>query len=261
MNNQDSITVKEEPEITNTAASTEFSMEDATYYKYLYYINQIHEEDEFVGELITALENYDEPVIVVFYGDHLPTLDITEEDLISGTPFQTEYVMWDNMHLERIEQDLNAYQLGSMVMQRLGYTNGLINKYHQEMINTIDYETELELLQYDMLYGNKDAYNGVNPYLKTKMSMGVNPITLTNAEMVGEAVFISGENFTKWSEVYFNGKQKESIFLDENTLIVTNAELSSGISIKISQVTDTGKKLSSTEAFIVGENINVIEES
>jgi hypothetical protein len=78
---------------------------------------------------------------------------------------------------------------------------------------------------------------------------------------MGEAVFVTGYNFTKWSEVYFNGKQKNTIYLDENTLIVTGAELTSGMKIKVSQVTDTGKKLSTTLPFIVGDASNVVTES
>ena len=261
MDNVDLTIEQAAPDINSVTPTEESSLEDSTYYKYLYYVNQIHGEDAFVGELIAALEDYSEPVIVVFYGDHLPTLDITAEDLSNGSPFQTEYVMWDNIGLERIEKDYNAYQLGSMVMQRLGYTNGLLNKYHQEMVNKIDYETELELLQYDVLYGNKDAYNGINPYLKKTMMMGVNPITVSGAKAMGEAVFVTGYNFTKWSEVYFNGKQKNTIYLDENTLIVTGAELTAGMKIKVSQVTDTGKKLSTTLPFIVGDASNVVTES
>lgn len=262
MNNIDSVSsTLEAPEISDVVTLDEDSMEKATYYKYLYYVNQIHEEDAFVGELISTLKNYPEPLIVVFYGDHLPTLDITEEDLFSGSPFQTEYVMWNNMGLKAVQKDYNAYQLGSMVMQILGYNNGLINKYHQEMFDSPDYESELELLQYDMLYGNKDAYNGINPYIKKEMLMGINPITITNVEPMGEAIFVSGNNFTKWSEVYFDNKQQDTIFLDEHTLIVTGAELIEGMNIIVSQVTDTGKKLSSTLSFILGDASNVIEES
>ncbi len=261
MNNMDSIGSLPTIEVEDAVTSEEFSMEEATYYKYLYYVNQIHEEDEFVGELIESLKDYAEPVVVVFYGDHLPTLDITEEDLTDGSPFQTEYVIWDNIGLERIERDVNAYQLSSILMERLGYTNGLINKYHQEMVDNIDYEAELELLQYDMLYGNKDAYNGVNPYEKTKMMMGISPISITDVEPMGEAIFIHGENFTMWSEVYFDNHQKNSVFVDEKTLIVTDGEYEDGLSVKVSQVTDTGRKLSSTEAYIVGDVAYIVEES
>ena len=36
-----------------------------------YYVQQIYEMDQFIGELIDQIENYHEDVVVVFYGDHL----------------------------------------------------------------------------------------------------------------------------------------------------------------------------------------------
>ncbi len=236
-------------ESEKTAAT---AMNESTYNKYLYYVNQVYETDAFVGDLIKELEDYPEPVVVVFYGDHMPTLDITEDDLRDGTPFQTEYVMWDNMGLERVENDLMAYQLGSMVMERLGYDNGLLNKFHQQKKNDPDYEKELELLQYDMLYGNMEAYGGKTPYKKKKMTMGVDPITIEDVAFRGEAIFITGHNFTAWSEAFLNNVQQETIFVDEKTLIVSKGSLEEGTKVKVSQITDTGRKLSSTATFKIG---------
>ena len=52
--------------------------------------------DNFVKELTDALADYPEDVILVMYGDHLPTMGLTVEDLKNKYLFQTEYVMWDN---------------------------------------------------------------------------------------------------------------------------------------------------------------------
>ena len=81
-----------------------------------YYLQQIHEMDAFVGELITYLESRSEPTILVMYGDHLPSLNLTEENLENGDVFQTEYVIWDNMGLQRAVRDVEAYQLGAYVL-------------------------------------------------------------------------------------------------------------------------------------------------
>ena len=261
MNTNDSIDTQVDAEASEPIPSNPSSLEEVNYYKYLYYVNQIHEEDAFVGELIKSLKTVREPLVVVFYGDHLPTLDIIEEDLYVGSPFQTEYVIWDNIGLESVQKDLHAYQLGAMVMERLGYTNGLINQYHQEMQESQTYETGLELLQYDMLYGNKDAYGGINPYLKTDMVMGIKPISITSIDAQGEAIFIKGTYFTPWSEVYIDDKQKETIYLDDQTLIVTDLKRSDGMNITVRQVTETGKQLSSTLPYIVGDEHPIIEAS
>lgn len=63
---------------------------------FTYYVNQCHETDAFLGSLIATLNAFEEPVVLVLYGDHLPNLDITEEELASGNLFQTEYVIWSN---------------------------------------------------------------------------------------------------------------------------------------------------------------------
>lgn len=236
------------------AAEESAPLEETAYNKYAYYVNQLHETDAFVGALVKALSSYPEPVAVLFYGDHLPTLDITETDLSEGSPFQTEYVLWDNMGLDRMEQDLESYQLGAMVMERLGIDNGLINKFHQTRQDDPDYEAELELLQYDVLYGSKNAYGGTSPYKQKAMAMGISPITIDAAVHQGEAVIVSGSCFTPWSEVFMDGVQMDTIFIDPATLIVPAEALEAGTELKVVQVTETGKKLGSTAAYIAGGN-------
>ena len=44
-------------------------------------MNQVYEMDQFVGDLIKAVEARKEPSVVVFYGDHLPTMGLKAEDL------------------------------------------------------------------------------------------------------------------------------------------------------------------------------------
>ena len=66
----------EDPEIEVTGAKT-----DAENNKWEYYANEIHEMDKFVAQLVKALEDYDEDVVLVMYGDHLPTMGLEVEDL------------------------------------------------------------------------------------------------------------------------------------------------------------------------------------
>jgi phosphoglycerol transferase MdoB-like AlkP superfamily enzyme len=236
--------------------SSEEPLEELTYNKYLYYANQVYETDAFVGDLIQTLEDFPEPIVVVFYGDHMPSLDITDEDLKDGTPFQIEYVIWDNMGLEKTDQDLMAYQMGSTVMERLGYSNGLLNLFHQTKKDTENYEEELQLLQYDMLYGDKNVYGGINPFKKKKMTMGVEPISIIDVADKGDAIIVSGLNFTMWSEVFINKEQSDTVFLDSQTLLVPHVNVEPNITVKVSQMTKTGRTLSSTDTWT-----NEIEES
>ena len=71
-----------------------------------YYVNQTHEMDAFVAELIDALSKRDEKTILVIYGDHLPTFDITDDDLKNGDIYQTQYVIWNNYNLQIENKDV-----------------------------------------------------------------------------------------------------------------------------------------------------------
>ena len=54
----------------------------------------------FVGKLVKALQQRGEPTILCMYGDHLPSLEIEDEDLTYGNKYQTSYFMWDNIGFE-----------------------------------------------------------------------------------------------------------------------------------------------------------------
>jgi len=211
-----------------------------------YYVNQLAETDKFVGELVNQLSAYNEPTVVVFYGDHLPSMSFEDEDLVNNNKFQTEYVVWSNFKMEQVKLDLSAYQLNSYVMERLGYEEGILTKFHQRYVDEPDYQDELELLQYDMLYGNKNVFEGENPFIEKTIHMGVSNIEITNVKEKGEVIFIEGENFTPWSVAYINGESKETLFIDENTLIVPHEKLTDE-SIYVAQVTDNKIILSQTK--------------
>ena len=89
------------------------------YGKWEYYVNQVYEMDQFVGDLIKAVEARKEPSVVVFYGDHLPTMGLKAEDLKSRYLYNTNYVIWDNVGLQKQDKNIPAYQLMSEILNRL----------------------------------------------------------------------------------------------------------------------------------------------
>ena len=66
--------------------------------------------------IVDTLAEYDEPVVLVMYGDHLPTMGLEAEDLKNRYLFQTQYVMWDNMGLKKKDVNLAAYQMAAEVL-------------------------------------------------------------------------------------------------------------------------------------------------
>ena len=78
--------------IENPKIKVEGIEDEALKNKWEYYVNQVYEMDQFVGDLIKAVEERNEPSVVVFYGDHLPTMGLKAEDLKSRYLYNTNYV-------------------------------------------------------------------------------------------------------------------------------------------------------------------------
>ena len=191
--------------------------------KFKYFVKQLGGTDQFIGELIEALRDYDEDVVVVAYGDHLPTLGLTEDDLVNGTLFQTQYFVWSNygVGLGGADRDISAYQLTTRLFELIGMDGGVVTTYHREHMGLEGYQDGLETLEYDLLYGDKIAYGGESPYKKTDMKMGLEEITVTGKNFGGTAVEIQGSGFTEYSAVYINEKRNEDfIFISSESLLV-----------------------------------------
>ena len=228
--------VLSDPEITVTGAENR----EINNYAWEYYVNQIHEMDEFIHELTEALAEYPEPVVLVMYGDHLPTLGLENSNLSNRYLFQTEYVIWDNMGLEKQDENLAAYQIGAEVLDRLGTHDGNIIRYHQTRRSTRNYQTDLETLQYDILYGEQYVYGGESPYEPTDMQMGILPIEIEQVEQVSENTYrIAGENFTVASQVEINGELTATVFLNNSSLLIQDVELEYGDQIAVAQICDS----------------------
>ena len=213
----------DDPEITVSGAETE-----AQNNQWEYYCNEIHEMDNFVKELTDALADYPEDVILVMYGDHLPTMGLTVEDLKNKYLFQTQYVMWDNFGLEKKDENLAAYQMAAEVMDRAGIHEGTIFRYHQARRNTRNYQVDLETLQYDVLYGKKYSYDGESPFQRTKMRMGLYDVTLDSMEeisTVDHTYRLKGTNFTPSSQGKLNGEWYDTVYVNPTTLMISGTEI------------------------------------
>ncbi len=213
-----------------------------------YYANEINEMDEFVKELVAALNELGEDTVLVMYGDHLPGLGFSNEELTNGSQYQTNYVIWNNIGLEKKDGMLEAFQLSSEVMSRIGISTGVINQYHQKYRDDEEYLSGLQNLEYDILYGKKSVYGGINPYDPTDIKMGIKDINISKVEK-GEKegqVTVKGQNFTEYSVVYVNGDAYDTEYVDENTLKINYTGLKSLDAFVVSQKSgDT--RLSSTK--------------
>lgn len=213
-----------------------------------YYVNQIHEMDNFIGELVDKLSERDEETILVLYGDHLPTFDFTDEMLTNGDKFQTQYVIWSNFQMDKQNKDIQAYQLSAYVMERLGMSEGYIMKYHQSKKNLPEdeYLKNLKILEYDILYGKKEIYGGDTPYVATELKMGIDDIEITDVYNYGDTVFIEGNHFNDYSCALINGKEYATEKISDRLLRVKGAKVKKDDLVTVAQKGDDKVELSRT---------------
>ena len=219
----------EEKVIENPEITVEGIEDEALKNKWEYYVNQVYEMDKFAGDLVDAVEKRGEPTVVVFYGDHLPTMGLKAEDLKGRYLYNTNYVIWDNIGLEKEDRNIPSYQIMADVFDRLGIHSGTVFNYHQERRQTKNYLADLELLQYDILYGDQYVYGGNPPITEGHMVMGVRDVSLTDiVPHLDGGYSLYGENFTAYTRVYVNGEEQEKKFLNNTRIDLPSTELKEG---------------------------------
>lgn len=204
-----------------------------------YYLNELYESDLFIGELIRALEAFEEKTLVVFYGDHLPSFDIQDEELSLGDSQTTEYILWANYPLSFAERNLQSYQLGAYVLQRAGIFEGALFRLHQSYDYSMgggeEYQDELQLLEYDMLYGEGYFEQEGLPE-PTPIRYDVEDVTVHAIEPLEKGCRIVGEHFTDYSVIYVNDLPRDTFYCSDTELILLDGALSDGDVLCVAQV-------------------------
>ncbi len=227
---------------------TEYPSEEAKW-KNEYFINQIYEMDQFVGNLTKTLEAYDEPVVLVMFGDHIPALDINEKDYAGKDLYQTPYVIWSNFKMDRQVADIKAYELTSHLFDQLNMSSGTIFKYQQRHKDKDDpkYIEGLKTIAYDMLYGKQYVYGQKEPFKPSNMKMGVKDIKIEQVVGAGGKFYIKGQNFTESSKITLNGETLNTVYLSPNLLALQEEVSPADVArMKVSQVDRNSKEIIST---------------
>lgn len=198
---------------------------EATKWKYEYYLNECHEMDTFIGNLIAGIEASGEPTVLLIYGDHIPALDVKESEYAMKDLYSTRYVIWDNIGLSQQDQDIYAYEAGAILLEKAGMAHeGVIFDFQQTTDRTSEnFLTNLKTLSYDILYGNYYAFGGLNPYKRINMTMGHSKIKIKDIVKIGDSYYIRGENFTEHSSVSLDGKLLDTVYLSPTLLGLTEA--------------------------------------
>lgn len=189
-----------------------------------YYVNQIHDTDQFVSDLISALEARGEKAVVVFYSDHLPALGLEKNQMDRNSLYRTDYVVWDNIGLEKNDEDLYAYQLSAEVLSRLGVSDGVVFRYHQANKNDETYLTDLKTISYDLLYGKQYLYHDDVPQA-TEIQLGTAEVRITSVLASSESLIVLGDNFNSYFTVTLDGDTLDTTYVSPHMLIVEEKDL------------------------------------
>lgn len=227
------------------------------------YVNALRHTDDFLGQLVDALSAFDEPTVVVAYGDHLPALDLNGYMLTTDSIYATQYVIWNNFGHDFEAPDLQAYRLSAHLLNQLGFSGGVVTRLHQSADpadESEEYLSKLELLEYDVFYGEQQAFEGESPYAPTDMRLGSRPIAIRDAALDYHRLLVTGEGFTEYSRIVIDdGQPLDTLFVDDRHIITRVQQtdspvgsLSEGLTLEtvaVAQVNSDGVELSRTEPF------------
>lgn len=245
------------PEIKVTGAKDE-----ATNNKWEYYVNEIHEVDKFIGNLTNELSKRNEKTIVVMFGDHLPTMGLTENDMATGDIFKTKYITWNNYGLPKQDADLKAYQLLANTTYQVGIHEGTMFTYTQSQKDSPDYLTGLDDLQYDLLYGDRYAYNGEDKYPATKVVMGIDNVEISSTWLSSDgSLCIYGSNFTPWTKVFVNGSKVATNFVSSSLLRIDKGDYKDGDKLVANLIGAGGTIFRSSNEFVYKQSESGTEKS
>lgn len=111
------------------------------------YLSEQHESDRALEELVTYFANYDEPTIIVFFGDHQPNLDDTFYEWVNPNlstdinermkKYMVPFFIWANYDIEQqtdVRTSINY--LAPMVLQTAGLQMSDYQSYLLEQSKT-----------------------------------------------------------------------------------------------------------------------------
>ena len=147
------------------------------------------------------------------------------------------------------------------VLERLDIHSGTVFNYHQERRQTRNYLSDLELLQYDILYGDQYVYNGEPPITEGHMVMGVRDVSLQNiVPHLEDGYSLYGENFTQNSKVYVNGERMKTSFLNNTRLDFSGVELQNGDEIVVRQMGSSNTTFRKSDVYIYQDGELILQE-
>lgn len=211
------------------------------------YAQGAQDADKMLRTLVEHYEHSSEPTIIAFFGDHLPYLGddykaykdakwITGEndpDFLNKM-YRTPLVVWSNYLPQQKEtlsmspSFLGSYVLDKANLQGTYYTDFLKElykrspiipppNYYEEMNVSEEDMKQYELLQYDILFGDRHAYGDMkNKIVNPNYFLGFGPIVIDRITPdsikagTETPITVSGQNIPALGKLFANGKALET---------------------------------------------------
>lgn len=221
--------------------------EDAYLPQFQNYVNTLPNVDAFVAALIAEFERYDEPILAVFYGDHLPGLGLKSEMLSTGDLYASRYAIWNNYGADFQAPDIQSYRLSAELFRQLEISDGVMTRFHQNYPlsdESAEYMEKFQTLQYDLLYGEQNAYGEDGPYPASEIVYGIRPVTVDSAVVEYGRLLVRGEGFTQYSKLVCGETLLETLFVDDQTLAAVLPEADVELDyVSVAQINNDGKEM------------------
>ena len=175
--------------------------------------------------------------------------------------FKTKYATWNNFGLAKEDADLKAYQLLAHVTDQIGIHEGTIFSYTQTQADSSTYENGLEQLQYDLLYGERYAYNGNDLYPATDLVMDVEDVNVSSVRKnrLNNTLAVYGSNFTKNAKIFVNGEKVATTYLTSGIITTSLSNVNDGDVISVSITGSQGIILRASNDEVIYEDPDVLE--
>ncbi|WP_042271240.1 LTA synthase family protein [[Clostridium] dakarense] len=210
----------------------ETNLPDKDMYQLYNYANLLKGSDDLVGKVIENVDKREEDTIVVFFSDHLPKLNIFSGDNMYIDKYEVPYAIYSNFKIDNEKQNLEAYQLSTLMLGLAGVEYGPMESLHAKDGGKENYQEQLELVQYDMLFGKQFYLSDKDKYKGSSMKMGLDDIVVEKVIKDKDTMIVKGKNFTSCSYVYVDGKKVETTWIDENTLKIGNIDKGKSLEVK-----------------------------
>lgn len=200
------------------------------------YAYQIEQTDKFIGDVIDIINESGQPTLMFMYGDHLPALGdnfsvFDKTGFTAEQKYQTPYLIWDNMGIEKKDEDLKSYELATKIFGDLKMDGTEMSKLQIENKLGQATEEDFKLLQYDILYGKEYIYDEEDSFRVDDMKIGLEPLAINSIQIVGDTAIIKGTGFTEQSSILNDNKVIDTKFIDVNTVEIPSKKIKSGDSI------------------------------